>query len=67
MGNSSDDKHSCNYKNRDGTGKIIQPRETCISGGTNKLYWKRPSKISRRTEPIRARAYVIREDTLLIL
>ena len=40
MENTSDDKifHSYNYKNKDGTRKIIQSGEPCVSVGAEKLY-----------------------------
>lgn len=66
MENNSNDKifHSYNYKNKDGTRKIIQSGEPCVSVGAKKLYWRRLSKIRRRRDPVKE-SYFKRENVVI--
>lgn len=55
--------HNCNYRNGDG----FRKGEICVTGGTNKLYWKRPSKFRKRKYTIKDKKLCKKKALLLIL
>ena len=67
MENTSDDKifHSYNYKNKDGTRKIIQSGEPCVSVGAKSYTEEDFQKLEE--EEIPSRKVISKEKTLLLI